>query len=441
MNQPLALIIDDEPDLCRLLEITLNQMNIRTISTYSIQEAKQAVSKQSFDLCLSDMRLPDGDGLEWLSYFQSHCPNIPIAIITAHGNIETAIKALKLGAFDFISKPINLIHFRNTIQEALKVRQTSMVLSKNVLIGESHAIQLLRQNISKVIRSQAPVYISGPTGAGKELVARIIHQSSARKDGPFIPVNCGAIPHELMESEFFGHLKGSFTGATHEKLGFFQSANQGTLFLDEVADLPFSMQVKLLRAIQEKAIRPVGSAHEIEVDVRILSATHKNLQSLVEQNLFRQDLFYRINVIELKVPSLHERPEDIPLLTQHFLSKLRQDPHIHSLKISEKAQEALNHYAFPGNVRELENILERALVLCNTDTIELDDLQLSNNQSTSLTACDTQSLENYLSEHEKVAILEALKKSSGNKLLAAQLLGVSLRTLRYRLKKLGLDAH
>jgi two-component system response regulator PilR (NtrC family) len=440
MKHPLALIIDDEPDLCRLLEITLNQMDIQAISVHTINEAKRAIKKYQFDLCLTDMRLPDGNGLDWIAYFQKEFSQIPIAMITAHGNIETAIQALKLGAFDFISKPINLVHFRNTIQEALKTKTALTQITDGGLIGQSPAIQTLRENITKVIRSQAPVHISGPTGAGKELVARIIHQSGARRDGPFVPVNCGAIPQELMESEFFGHIKGSFTGATHDKMGFFQTANKGTLFLDEVADLPLSMQVKLLRAVQEKAIRPVGSPHEIEVDVRILSATHKNLQALVAQNLFRQDLYYRINVIELKVPSLRERQEDIPLLTQHFLNKLCQQSGITIPSLSSEAQDALNQYPFPGNVRELENILERAIVLSSGKTIECSDLQLSLPQNTSDNTL-TDSLEGYLIEQEKRAILDAIEKCDGNKTAAAKLLGISFRTLRYRLKKLGIDSH
>lgn len=440
MKQLLALVIDDEPDLCRLLKITLNKMNIEVVSAYNLQEAEQAIKKHVFDFCLTDMRLPDGDGLDWVSYIKKNRPTMPIAVITAHGNVETAIKALKLGAFDFISKPINLTHFRKIISEALKTSELPPHLIDNGLIGESLAIQTLRENIAKVIRSQAPVYISGPTGSGKELVARIIHQSGPRSNNPFVPVNCGAIPQELMESEFFGHLKGSFTGATHDKMGFFQSANNGTLFLDEVADLPLSMQVKLLRAIQEKAIRPVGAAHEIEVDVRILSATHKNLHQLVEQNLFRQDLFYRINVIELKVPSLQERPEDIPILTNFLLKKLSQKEKSPILTLEPEAQTALNQYTFPGNVRELENILERAIVLSNHKKIRLQDLQLPLEHFSS-TLSDEEPLEDYLIKQEKQAILRALQQCSGNKTAAAKKLGVSFRTLRYRLKKLGLDPH
>lgn len=439
MKPLFALVIDDEPDLCRLIEITLNQMNIHTISVFNFQEAKLAIKKQTFDLCLTDMRLPDGNGLNWITYFQKQHPKIPVAIITAHGNIETAIKALKLGAFDFISKPINLIHFRKTITEALKTNQLLPEISFNKLIGKSHAIEHLRKDITKVIRSQAPVYISGPTGSGKELVARIIHQSGPRHDGPFIPVNCGAIPQELMESEFFGHLKGSFTGATRDKMGFFQTANGGTLFLDEVADLPLLMQVKLLRAIQEKAIRPVGATHEVEVNVRILSATHENLHHLVTQNLFRQDLFYRINVIELKVPSLQERPEDIPILTEYLLKKLCQKEKIPCLTLESEAQTALNQYSFPGNVRELENILERAVVLSNHKKIRLQELQLPQYIPTALS--DAEPLEDYLIKQEKQVILATIEQCGGNKTAAAKKLGVSFRTLRYRLKKLGLDAH
>lgn len=446
MDKSTALVIDDEPDICHLLEITLNRMNIQTFSAHTIAEAKNLLKTQKFNLCLTDMRLPDGDGLDLVAYLQNNHPALPIAVITAHGNMETAIKALKLGAFDFISKPIDLHNLRDIIQEALKVSDNLPEISSDFLIGESKPMQELRQNIAKVVKSQAPIYISGPSGSGKELVARIIHQSGPRREEPFVPVNCGAIPQELMESEFFGHLKGSFTGATYDKIGFFQAANKGTLFLDEVADLPMSMQVKLLRAIQEKAIRPVGSTKEILLDVRILSATHKNLETLVQQNLFRQDLFYRINVIELHVPSLKERPSDIPLLTQYILKKISKFSDKPIPHIDDNAQQCLNKYDFPGNVRELENILERALVLCDGKRIRASDLQLPSHSLSELQENDDIELEiadlpldDYLLAKEREAIIGALEKCNGNKTAAAKLLGISFRTLRYRLKKLGLE--
>lgn len=446
MDKSTALVIDDEPDICHLLEITLNRMNIQTFSAHTIAEAKHFLKTQKFNLCLTDMRLPDGDGLDLVAYLQNTHPALPVAVITAHGNMETAIKALKLGAFDFISKPIDLHNLRDIIQEALKVSDNLPEISSDFLIGESKPMQELRQNIAKVVKSQAPIYISGPSGSGKELVARIIHQSGSRREEPFIPVNCGAIPQELMESEFFGHLKGSFTGAAYDKVGFFQAANKGTLFLDEVADLPMPMQVKLLRAIQEKAIRPVGSTNEIPLDVRILSATHKNLESLVQQNLFRQDLFYRINVIELQVPSLKERPSDIPLLTHYILKKISKFSDKPAPHIDDNAQQRLNEYDFPGNVRELENILERALVLCDGKRIRASDLQLPSHSLSELEEDGEDELDisdlpldDYLLAKEREAILNALEKCNGNKTAAAKLLGISFRTLRYRLKKLGLE--
>lgn len=440
MSEPLALVIDDEPDICQLLEITLQRMSIKTIAVQSIKDAKKMLLSHTFDICLTDMRLGDGDGLDLVSYVQNHFPHLPIAVITAHGNMETAVKALKLGAFDCISKPVDLNQLRDIVLGALKINANLTTVANEQLIGESAHFKTLRQQIAKLARSQAPVYISGPSGCGKELVARIIHQSGPRSDAPFIPVNCGAIPQELMESEFFGFLKGSFTGAQTDKMGFFQAANKGTLFLDEVADLPLAMQVKLLRAIQEKAIRPLGSAHEIAVDVRILCATHKNLQQLVQQNLFRQDLFYRLNVIELKVPSLQERFEDIPLLTTHILTKIAAFAGTDTPTLDEEALGLLSSYDFPGNIRELENILERAYTLSDGKHITKADLQLPYSYNGSA-ALQTQELplDDYLISMERQVINDALEKSHGNKTAAAKLLGISFRTLRYRLKKLGLD--
>jgi two-component system response regulator PilR (NtrC family) len=441
MTDPIVLIVDDEPDICQLLEMTLNRMGISTQSVQTFNDAKKLIEKKPFNLCLTDMRLPDGDGLDLISLAQLHQPHLPVAVITAHGNMETAIKALKNGAFDFISKPIDLSVLRDMVSIALKANTVHSPISSDYLVGTSPIMEVLRENIAKVARSQAPVYISGPSGSGKELVAKIIHQSGPRNDQPFIPINCGAIPQELMESEFFGHKKGSFTGATADKIGFFQAAHKGTLFLDEVADLPLNMQVKLLRAIQEKSIRPVGSATEISVDVRILCATHKNLHELVANNLFRQDLFYRLNVIELKVPSVKERIEDIPLLIAYILKKIALANNSDQPEIDPATIELLKKYTFPGNVRELENILERALTLSNGKKITLTDLQLPipPAQITENTN-DELPLDDYLYTLERQAILNAIEKAQGNKTAAAKLLGVSFRTLRYRLKKLGLDS-
>ncbi|MBS0287754.1 MAG: sigma-54-dependent Fis family transcriptional regulator [Proteobacteria bacterium] len=440
MAQPTALVIDDEPDICKLLEITLNKMAIQTVSAHNLNQAKEIIKSKPLDLCLTDMRLPDGDGLDLVAFIQENYPNLPIAVITAHGNMETAIRALKFGAFDFISKPIDLNNLRNIISIALKMNDPVGHPIEHI-VGQAPVVEQMRQKIAKLARSQAPIYISGASGTGKELVAKIIHQSGPRYDQPFIPVNCGAISQELMESEFFGHLKGSFTGATQDKLGFFQAANKGTLFLDEVADLPLSMQVKLLRAIQEKAIRPIGSTKEIPVDVRILCATHKDLHGLVQQNLFRQDLFYRLNVIELQVPTLKERLTDIPLLTQFIIAKIAKANNKPIPTLQEEALTALMLYPFPGNIRELENILERAFTLSTGNTISAQDLQLPNpiEPHFSEPAKEKLPLDDYLLNVEKQTILDALTKTQGNKTKAAKLLGVSFRTLRYRLKKIGLD--
>ncbi|MCJ7590587.1 MAG: sigma-54 dependent transcriptional regulator, partial [Woeseiaceae bacterium] len=351
MNQPLALVIDDEPDICELLTLTLGRMNIQSKSAVDVASAKVLLRKHRFDICLTDMRLPDGDGLELVDWMQTNAPNVPVAVITAHGNVETAVQALKLGAFDFVSKPLDLNNLRTIVANALRVETVGNQNPK--LLGESPKMHDLRQMIGRVARSQAPVHISGESGTGKELVARLIHDSGPRAEGPFVPVNCGAIPAELMESEFFGHRKGSFTGAINDKAGLLQCAADGTLFLDEIADLPLPMQVKLLRVIQEKKVRPVGASQEESVDVRILSATHRNLSAMVTNNEFREDLYYRINVIELNVPALRERGDDILLLAEHILRRLNG-----KASLSEDARYALLAYSFPGNVRELENMLE-----------------------------------------------------------------------------------
>lgn len=448
-SQPHALIVDDEPDICELLELTLGRMNIDTRAATDLYQARELLTKHRFDLCLTDMKLPDGNGLELVAHIQQNYPKIPVAMITAHGNMESAIKALKVGAFDFVSKPVDLTILRNLVNTALKVSESQPQLdrrSRDELLGDSELMRHTRATIAKVARSQAPIYISGESGTGKELVAKLIHNKGPRANQPFIPVNCGAIPDELMESEFFGHKKGSFTGAVADKEGLFQAADGGTLFLDEVADLPLHMQVKLLRAIQEKAIRPVGASSENSIDVRILSATHKGLSRLVYEGKFRQDLYYRINVIQLPVPPLRERTGDIVLLTEHTLRKLARQMDLPTPTLAADAEGALSQYAFPGNVRELENILERAITLCEDNTIRQRDLHLPQSADNSLIPpmpgpLDSGQihLEEHLGEIEKKAILQALEQTKHNKTAAAKLLGLSFRALRYRLKKLGLE--
>ena len=439
----IALVVDDEPDILELIEMTLERMDIIVHTASNIEEGKKQLACNEYDLCLTDMRLPDGDGLDFIKHIQLHYGNTPVAMITAHGNMEAAITALKSGAYDFVSKPVDLQMLRKLVTTALKLKRgkTSQAerRSRDTLLGDSEQMRKIRNKIVKLARSQAPVYISGASGSGKEMVARLIHEKGPRDDAPFIPVNCGAIPETLMESEFFGHKKGSFTGATNDKAGLFQAADGGTLFLDEVADLPLHMQVKLLRAIQEKSVRPVGAQIELPIDVRILSATHKNLQKLVEESEFRQDLFYRINVIELKVPSLHERVEDIPQLAEHFLNKIASHAEMEKPRLSDEALETLTNYPFPGNVRELENVLERAFTLCEEGIIEKEDLQLPSVTQENMTLKSEQALDSYLDTQEKEAIEQALVRSKYNKTAAAKLLGITFRQLRYRLKKLGID--
>jgi len=439
-----ALIVDDEPDIRELLDITLSRMDINTTLAEDITQATQYLKDNQFDLCLSDMKLPDGNGINFVRHISEHYPQLPVAMITAHGNMESAIEALKAGAFDFVSKPVDLKILRNLVSSALELKnkvKEKDVHSAQALLGKSVVIENTRKTIVKLARSQAPVYISGESGSGKELVAKLIHENGSRNAHPFVPVNCGAIPVELVESEFFGHKKGSFTGATSDKQGLFQAADGGTLFLDEVADLPLSMQVKLLRAIQEKAIRPIGQQNEIPINVRILSATHKNLQQLVDKDEFRQDLFYRINVIELKVPSLREHVDDIPLLAQHFLRKIAREWQTDVAKLSSEAIKALQLYQFPGNVRELENILERAMTLYEGDSISEEDLKLPQDRAvdTSNESTDNLMLDPTLLNTEKEAIIKALEQTKYNKTAAAKLLGITFRALRYRIKKLGIE--
>lgn len=456
MNEKQALLVDDEPDIRELLEITLTRMNIHCTMAATLSAAKTLLQSQAFDLCLTDMHLPDGNGLDLVKLIQEHHPHTPVAVITAYGSVDTAITALKSGAFDFVSKPVDLQRLRDLVENALKLATSAAPVASDYspILGHSSAIVELKAQIEKLARSQAPVYIWGESGSGKELAARQIHQRGPRSAFPFIAVNCGAIPSELMESEFFGHKKGSFTGAHSDKEGLFQAAHKGTLFLDEVADLPLHMQVKLLRVIQEKSVKPIGSPHELPVDVRIISATHKNLHDEVQAQRFRQDLFYRINVIQLNIPSLRQRKEDIPLLTAAFLQKLAKQNGLPVPKIEAAAQHALNVFDYPGNIRELENILERALTLCEAHCIKEEHLQLKGSempaastalaqasppQATPSVTTSANSLEDQLLSIEKQSILKALEETRWNRTAAAKKLGMTFRSLRYRLKKLGLD--
>ncbi len=466
-----VLIVDDEPDIREVLEVTLGRMNLETRTAANVEDAKYLLAEFKFDLCLTDMRLPDGNGIDLVRFIQDKYPFLPVAVITAFGNMETAVAALKAGAFDFVSKPIDLNDLRNIVRSALRVGQSPMAsaspgaptlaaaptpaasvaaspetVTGRRLLGHSAGIDKVRNMIGRLARGQAPVYVSGESGTGKELVARLIHELGPRGDRPFVPVNCGAIPENLMESEFFGHKKGSFTGAVQDKDGLFMAANGGTLFLDEVGDLPLAMQVKLLRAIQEKSVRPVGSQSEVKVDVRILSATHKDMHELVRQGRFRQDLYYRLNVIELHIPPLRERAGDIPLLAEQICARLAGQMGMAPPQIAAEAMERLKRYDFPGNVRELENILERALTLCDGQAITAADLQLPDmsgqdggGDEALPKLTEDASLDDYLEKIERSAIEKALAQTNQNKTAAAKLLGISFRALRYKLEKLGIE--
>ncbi len=460
MVKHLALIVDDEPDICELLELTLNRMDINTLSAGDLKSAYKVLNENNISICLTDMRLPDGNGIELVKKIQQQSSHTPVAMISAHGNMDTAIEALKAGAFDFVSKPLELAELRNLVNSAIKLADKNLTTTDNnvnipkekntktgtetrqLLLGNSSAMKETRKLIKKLAQSQAPVYIRGESGTGKELAAQQIHNLSSRSDNPFIAINCGAIPSELMESEFFGHTKGSFTGANKDKQGLFQAATSGTLFLDEVADLPLAMQVKLLRAIQEKAVRPIGSQTEEKIDVRIISATHQDLKQLVHDGSFRQDLYYRINVIELPMPTLRNRTDDIQLLADFFLKKL--SPEESDYHLSTEATDTLKSYAFPGNVRELENILERAVALCDNQLIEANDLSLQE----SISQISSEAHEAFsvpppsLSSQplgDEQQIRHALEETRWNRKAAAELLGVTYRQFRYKLKKMGLD--
>ena len=444
MTAKKVLIVDDEADICELIEITLMRMDIASQSALNLTDAKLLLASEHFDLCLTDMRLPDGNGIELVEHVQENFKDLPIAVITAHGNMESAVKALKAGAFDFVSKPVDIQILRNLVSAAttLPEKVDDKKTDKNLIsiTGNSNAVRSLLKNIAKLARNQAPVFIHGESGSGKERVARMIHQQGSRNEGPFVPVNCGAISAELMESEFFGHLKGSFTGAHSDKQGLFEAANGGTLFLDEIAELPLNMQVKLLRVIQEKAVRAVGAAQETPIDVRVLSASHKNLVKLVADGAFREDLYYRINVIELTIPSLRERKEDIPLFIEQLLNNLAEKMGMKIPTIDAEAIAALKNYHFPGNVRELENILERAIALSDDNNISMQDLHLkpiSNDEATVSESPAVNPMD--LVGQERQSIMQALEQTRWNKTAAAKLLGLSLRQLRYRLQKLNIE--
>lgn len=455
MNRKAVLIVDDEADIRELLVLTLSRMGVDADSASSVKEAHAALKSRPYDLCLTDMRLPDGDGLQVLRHIAENFGNTPVAVITAFGSTENAVAALKAGAFDYLTKPIKLEQLRPLVMSALKLPRPIQARRAAIgetppgmprLLGESAPIQRARDMIAKLARSQAPVYITGESGSGKEVAARLIHMGSARSEAAFVAVNCGAIPENLMESEFFGYKKGAFTGADTDKIGYLQAAEKGTLFLDEVGDLPLAMQVKLLRVIQEKKVRRVGDTQEEPIDVRIISATHRSLSQQVDAGEFRQDLFYRLNVIELKMPSLREIPEDIPLMVREVVERLARQSGNPPPTISEEAMLALRRYDFPGNVRELENILERAMALCTENTITESDLYLT--QATARDkgpaldgALGTRGLplHDFLDQVEREAITKALEATRFNKTAAAKLLGITFRSLRYRLDRLGID--
>jgi len=438
-GQPKVLIVDDEPDLLELLEMTLSRMGLDTSRAESVADAQRQLDAQSFDLCLTDWNLPDGEGLRVVEHITQKALDVPVAVITAFCSAENAVAALKAGAFDYLAKPVALEQLRALVKQALKVPEKPQPAASYQLLGESPAMQQVRGMIDRLAKSQAPVFINGESGSGKELAARMIHLKGPRADLPFIAVNCGAIPENLMESEFFGYKKGAFTGAEADRDGFFQAATGGTLFLDEVADLPLAMQVKLLRAIQEKKVRKVGSTTEDAVDTRLISATHKNLSALVENGEFRQDLYYRLHVIELSMPSLREMREDIPLIATAILTRLARG---NAAGLEPEAVAALERYPFPGNVRELENILERGLSLAaDAQRITAEDLHLTpvaDESDTPIPAGEKWPLQDYLDRVERAAINEALEKTRYNRTAAAKLLGITFRAMRYRMERLGI---
>jgi two-component system response regulator PilR (NtrC family) len=441
-----VLIVDDEDDILELIELTLLRMGLEVERASTVKDAIAKVQAGSFDLCLTDMRLPDGEGLELVQFISDNLSDLPVAVITAHGNTENAVAALKAGAFDYLAKPVSLEQLRTLVKSALSLPtpSTAKPQGEYKLLGESGAIQQARELIEKLARNEAAVHITGESGSGKELAARMIHERSVRRAQPFVPVNCGAIPENLMESEFFGYRKGAFTGADSDRDGFFQAANGGTLFLDEVADLPLPMQVKLLRVIQEKKVRKVGATQEEPVNVRIISATHQKLGENVEAGKFRHDLYYRLNVIELRMPALREMREDIPQFVVALLDKLARNAGAKKPEVADEALDELKLYDFPGNVRELENVLERAMALCSEGRITSNDLQLTPEDLPepmpgSVGGDSKAPLQDYLDRVEKEAITEALEKTRYNRTAAAKLLGITFRSMRYRMERLGLN--
>src|SRR5690625_1865318 len=472
MEEMRALVVDDEPDIRELLDMTLSRMGLEVDTAEDLASARRLLAGTDYAFCLTDMRLPDGNGLSLIKEVARDYPQMPIAMITAYGKVDDAVTALKYGAFDFVSKPVDLQVLRNMVRTAIKLRQddsekaqqaaedsakndaaanratdkpkrAGKTLLRQRLVGVSPAMESVRDRIVKLARSQAPVFISGESGTGKELAAQLIHDLGTRDENSFVAVNCGAIPSELMESEFFGHKKGSFTGADSDKEGLFQTANGGTLFLDEVADLPLHMQVKLLRVIQEKSVRPIGAREEIKLDVRILSATHKPLLELVKAGDFRNDLYYRLNVIDLPMPGLRERPEDIPHLARHYLEVIGEQWGEPARKLDPEAMSALQGHRLSGNVRELVNILQRAVTLCESDIIGIKDLGIEssplNESEIEISPPEYQNLDDYMSDIEKGILEKALQAANHNKTEAARQLGISFRSLRYKLKKYGID--
>lgn len=441
LHLPRVLVVDDEPDILELLELALLRMGLEVERANNVSEALRLLGSHSYNLCLTDMRMPDGEGLDIVRYISDHNLDVPVAVITAHGNLDNAVAALKAGAFDYLSKPVALDQLRALVNAALSLPLSSGAAQNEtrVLLGRSAAMEQVRELIGRVARSQAPVHISGESGSGKELAARLIVEKSGRCEQAFVAVNCGAIPENLMESEFFGYKKGAFTGADKDRDGFFQAAANGTLFLDEVADLPLAMQVKLLRVIQERKVRKVGATEEEVADVRILSATHQNLAELVKQGKFRQDLFYRLNVIAIQMPALRDSREDIPEISGQILNRLRGKTNV---VFSAGAVQALNKYDFPGNVRELENVIERGVALCSEGVIQIEDLQLSPDNVAEMSPSGLQGnypLTDYLDRIEREAILEALKQTSFNRTAAAKILGVTFRALRHRISRLNIS--
>jgi len=460
LNRPRILIVDDEPDIRELIDLTLARMGMDTDCAGSVEEAIGLLNTRTFQLCLTDMRLPDGEGLEIVRYIAEQSMPTPVAVITAYGSTENAVSALKAGAFDYLSKPVSLESLRTLVRHAIqeggeeerKKSKVNKEISGRMLLGTSPAMAKVSAMIEKLAQSQAPIYISGESGSGKEVAARAIHATSNRAQALFVPVNCGAIPENLMESEFFGYRKGAFTGAESDRDGFFQAAQSGTLFLDEVADLPLAMQVKLLRVIQEKKVRKVGATVEEAVDVRIISATHKNLSACVEAGTFRQDLYYRLNVIELAMPPLRERREDLPELVEAILQRIVRLGSGIIPKLDESAWHVLNLYPFPGNVRELENILERATALCVDNLIRAEDLQLGSavpiapspgirsqptrDRRSSRASSLPETLAEYLDRIERAALLDALERTDHSPLKAAALMGISPKSFKFRAKRL-----